>query len=83
MTSLTATAPRLSDDILADDWLDQLFVSRPAVTHGIVSRPIREVEREIGVAALEREVRRRGYHLLRTHRHYVVVCDSRPLQLIC
>lgn len=83
MTVLNATAPRLNDETQADDWLDQLFVSRPAVTHGIVSRPIREIEREIGVEALEREVRRRGYHLLRTHRHYLIVCDSRPLQVIC
>lgn len=83
MTALTATAPRLTDENLSDDWLDQLFVSRPAVTHGIVSRPVREVEREIGVDALEREVRRRGYHLMRTHRHFLIVCDARPLQLIC
>jgi|SRR6056297_537422 len=65
------------------DWLDQIFATRAALSHGVVYRAVRDVEREIGCQTLELEVRRRGFHPLRTDRHFVIVCDSRPLQVIC
>ena len=81
MTAIPSPSP--TPQLRAEDWLDQIFATRAALTHGVIYRPVRDVEREIGSENLELEVRRRGFHLLRTGRHYIIVCDDKPLQVIC
>lgn len=63
-------------------WLDQVFRARAARTGGVIIRQIRDVEREVGLPRLEHEVRRRGFHLLRTETHYLIICNSGSLQVI-
>lgn len=65
------------------DWLRQVFASKTAASGGIVRRAVRDVEREVGSAALELEVRKRGFHLLRCGEHYIIICNSDPVQMIC
>ncbi|MCC5975704.1 MAG: N-(5'-phosphoribosyl)anthranilate isomerase [Rubellimicrobium sp.] len=64
------------------DWLDQVFTARAAETGGVIRRQVRDVDREVGAQVFEAEVRRRGFRLLRTRHHYIVVCDSGPIDLI-
>lgn len=45
-------------------WIDQIFDCPTAVAGGVVKRSLRSVERSSSVEELEREVRRRGYHMV-------------------
>ncbi|WP_372884717.1 N-(5'-phosphoribosyl)anthranilate isomerase [Shimia sp.] len=69
--------------LLGQDWLDQMFRSKSAATGGVVRRRVADVHREIGRAALELEVRRRGWHMLQCGPHYVVLCSPAPFSVIC
>ena len=69
--------------LLGQDWLDQIFTTKSAQTGGLVRRKIVDVNREISQEALELEVRRRGYHMLRCGGHFVILCKSDPITLIC
>jgi len=64
------------------DWLASVFHCRAAQTGGIIRRQIVDVEREIGRRTFEAEVRRRGFRLVRTRHHYVVVCDPGPVDVV-
>lgn len=64
-------------------WLDQLFSSRAALTGGVVRRKARDVDRMIGRAPLEHEVRQRGFHMVRIADQYVILCNRGDLTLIC
>jgi hypothetical protein len=64
-------------------WLDQLFASRAALTGGVVRRKVRDVERIVGRARLEREVRQRDFHMVRIGEQYVILCNRGDFTLIC
>lgn len=64
------------------DWLLQLFQCRAAQTGGVIRRQIVDVERETGVWAFENEVRARGFRLVKTRHHYVIICDPAPVHII-
>jgi len=64
------------------DWLDKVFRCRAAETGGVIRRQVRDVENEVGVAALVAEVRRRNFRLIRTRVHFVIVCDSGPIDIL-
>ncbi len=65
------------------DWLNQVF-SAKSVTHGgVIRRKIVDVEREINLATLELEVRKRGFHLMRSGHHYIIICHSGPIEFVC
>ncbi|ROT98599.1 N-(5'-phosphoribosyl)anthranilate isomerase [Histidinibacterium lentulum] len=68
---------------IGQSWLDQVFASDTARRGGVVRRKVSDVEREVGVAALELEVRRRGYHLLRSGGTFIVICRQDPVLVIC
>lgn len=68
---------------IGQDWLEQLFAGKSAQNGGIVRRAVRDVEREIGSNALELEIRKRGYHLLRSGNHYIIICHNDPIVMIC
>lgn len=65
------------------EWLAQVFSARSVQRGGVLKRQIGDVEREIGADLLELEVRRRGIHLIRTRTHFLIVCDSGPIHVIC
>jgi hypothetical protein len=69
--------------ILAQAWLDDLFAAKAVGKAGIVRRAVRDVEREIGRAALIAEVRRRGFHLVECGGQFIVICNSGHMQVIC
>lgn len=83
MRILRTPYPSASPPQVNHDWLDQIFASKQAATGGVVRRARRDVEREIGRDRLELEVRRRGFHLLATRTHYIIVCNRGPIVTIC
>lgn len=64
-------------------WLDELFSAKAVGKGGIVRRAVRDVEREIGRAALGLEVRHRGYHLIECGGQFIVICNPGQVQVIC
>ncbi|EEE36644.1 hypothetical protein RKLH11_477 [Rhodobacteraceae bacterium KLH11] len=72
------TAHRLNPE----PWIIQLFSSRSARTGAVVRRSVAWVEREVGHKAFQAEVKRRGYHLIRTANQYVVICHNGPIDIL-
>jgi hypothetical protein len=66
----------------ANDWLDRVFHCRATTTGGVIRRQVMDVEREVGRRAFEDEVRKRNFRLLRTRHHFIIVCDTGPINII-
>lgn len=66
-----------------DVWLLQLFSAKTAREGGIVRRQIKDVERIIGRANFEYELRRRGYHAVENAGQYVIFCNNESVRLFC
>ncbi|UAB90694.1 N-(5'-phosphoribosyl)anthranilate isomerase [Ruegeria sp. SCSIO 43209] len=65
-----------------EPWITQLISSRSARTGAVVRRLVAWVEREVGHAAFQAEVKRRGYHLIRTANQYVIICHNGPIDIL-
>ncbi|PJF10761.1 N-(5'-phosphoribosyl)anthranilate isomerase [Pseudorhodobacter sp. MZDSW-24AT] len=65
----------------ADYWINQVFAARQA-RGGVLRRAVVWVEREIGQERFVQEVRMRGFHLLRAGDQFIVICASRPVQIL-
>ncbi len=65
-----------------DPWITQLFSSRSARSGAVVRRSVAWVEREVGHSAFQSEVKRRGYHLIRTANQYIVICHNGPIDIL-
>jgi hypothetical protein len=63
-------------------WVDQVFSARTVRYGGVVRRSLRWVEAEVGRAAFEAEVRRRGWHLAECNGQLVVFCTDRPVRFL-
>ena len=64
-------------------WLDMIFEAKAARTGGVVRRKIAWVDREIGRELFELEVRKRGFHLIEAGSQFIIICDNRPIRMIC
>lgn len=64
-------------------WCDSIFAAQAALKGGIVRRAVRDVEREIGRAALEQEVLRRRFHMLECNGQFIIICSPGQLRVIC
>lgn len=73
----------LPQPMRTQDGLDQVFHARSVAKRGVIRRRVVDVYREIGRIVLELEVRRRGWHVLRSGAHYVILCQSDPFSVIC
>lgn len=51
-----------------------LFRAKAAQKGGIVRRAVRDVEREVGRAAMIAEVEKRGHHLLECADQFIIIC---------
>lgn len=60
-----------------------MFAAKVAVNGGVIRRAIRDVDRDIGRAAFELEVRRRGFHLIECDKQYIVICNAGRINVIC
>ncbi len=75
---MTALPAFLAPDL----WLRQIFTSRAAIDGGIVRRQVRDVERIVGRARFEAEVRRRGFRAVENAGQYVIFCNRGPVRVI-
>jgi hypothetical protein len=74
-----ARKPRLSSDA----WIKQIFQAKAAKTGGIVRRQITSVAQFASSAALEAEVKARGFHMVETGAQYVIFCHTGNFRMIC
>ena len=68
--------------ITPDLWLRQVFSAQAARDGGVVRRKVRDVERILGRAAFERELRRRGFRAVENSGQFVIFCNRAPVVLI-
>lgn len=64
-----------------DCWNEQIFSAR-AAQGGLLRRSVARVDREIGRDRFFSEMRARGFHLLAAGNQFVVICESRPVQIL-
>ncbi len=64
-------------------WINLIFRAGQANRGGIVRRRVRNVKRYASKEELVREVKRRGFHLVRSRNQYIIFCDRGDVRLIC
>jgi len=64
------------------EWLIDLFGSRAASSGGVVRRKARDIERYVGRADFESELRRRGFHAIENADQVVIFCNQEPIHVI-
>ena len=64
-------------------FIDQIFKARQARDGGIVRRSLFWIQRCASLSELEKEVRRRGFHMVITGGQAVIFCHPGDLSLIC
>ena len=64
-------------------WAEAIFSAKAVGRGGIVRRSVTSVEREVGRAAFEAEVRRRGFHLVEIGGQFIVLCNAGQMRVIC
>ncbi len=65
------------------DWLDPLFRAKSLRNRGVVRHKLSDLEREIGRDLLERQVRKRGLHMIESSGQLLTLCTSEPMRIIC
>mgnify|MGYP006280244161 CR=1 FL=1 len=63
-------------------WMRHLFSSQAARDGAIVRRKLRDVERYVGRAAFEEELRRRGYRAIENAGQIVIFCNRAPVRRV-
>ncbi|QPH54894.1 N-(5'-phosphoribosyl)anthranilate isomerase [Pontivivens ytuae] len=66
-----------------DVWLAQIFEARAVARGGVVRRQRRDIERHVGWERLVAEVKRRGFHLVKTGDQVLILCHSGHFRVIC
>jgi hypothetical protein len=65
-------------------WISDIFRAGQANRGNVVRRSIATVQANGGLAALQAEVQRRGFHMARIGDQYVIVCNANgTIQVIC
>ncbi|WP_275392114.1 hypothetical protein [Aliiroseovarius sp. Z3] len=59
-----------------------LFSSKAARQGAVIRRKIRDIERYVGRAAFEAELRRRGYHAVENAGQLVIFCNQEPIRRV-
>jgi hypothetical protein len=68
--------------ISPDQWLRQLFSAKAAIDGGVIRRQVCDVERILGRASFEDEVRRRGYRMVENAGQYIIFCNREAVRII-
>lgn len=66
----------------AETWMQHLFSSKAASNGAVIRRKVRDIERYVGRAAFETELRRRGFHAVENAGQMVIFCNQEPIRLI-
>ena len=57
----------------------QLFSAKAARTGGVIRRPVKEVETEVGRDLFMAEVAHRGFHVIECAGQFIVICTAEKL----
>ena len=68
--------------VSAPAWIARIFRAKAARTGGIVRRKVSSVIKYASVSALKREVRRRGFHLVRAGDDFLIFCNAGNFRVI-
>ena len=68
---------------MAGAWVKQIFKAKAAKNGGIVRRQVTSVQKHASEAELKAEVKRRGFHMVRSGHQYGIVCNTGQFKLIC
>ncbi|NNF72590.1 MAG: N-(5'-phosphoribosyl)anthranilate isomerase [Rhodobacteraceae bacterium] len=68
--------------IAPEIWVRQILSSKAACAGGVVRRKVRDVERIVGRAAFEAELRRRGFRAVENAGQYVIFCNREAVRVV-
>ena len=63
-------------------WFRHLFAAKSARDGGVVRRKVSDMERMVGRAAFEAELRRRGFSAVENAGQVIVFCNAEPVRLV-
>ncbi len=63
-------------------WMLHLFSSKAARQGAVIRRKTRDIERFVGRAEFERELRRRGFHAVENAGQMVIFCNQEPVRMV-
>tara|TARA_R100001369_G_scaffold50394_2_gene77128 strand:+ start:343 stop:570 length:228 start_codon:yes stop_codon:yes gene_type:complete len=63
-------------------WVTHLFTAKAARQGAVIRRNLRDVERYVGRAKFEEELRRRGFHAVENAGQIVIFCNQEPIRVI-
>ena len=64
-------------------WINDIFRAGIVNKRGVVRRQKTDVLKNGGYKALRKEVKRRGFHLIRTGGQYIIICNEGDFKLLC
>jgi len=64
-------------------WIAKIFTAKQVRNGGIVRRKVANVKKYATVKGLRLEVKRRGFHMVRTGGQYLVFCHQGDFKVIC
>ncbi|MEO0391021.1 MAG: N-(5'-phosphoribosyl)anthranilate isomerase [Pseudomonadota bacterium] len=64
-----------------EQWLDQIFSSKSALSGGVVRRKVRDVDRLVGRPLFRDELRKRGYRAVENNGTFVIFCNRAPIRM--
>ncbi|MEL7100679.1 MAG: N-(5'-phosphoribosyl)anthranilate isomerase [Pseudomonadota bacterium] len=70
------------DYLRPQDWLDQIFSSKSAMSGGVVRRKVRDVEDLVGRSLFRDELRKRGYRAVENNGTFVIFCNRAPIRVL-
>ncbi|WP_281984742.1 N-(5'-phosphoribosyl)anthranilate isomerase [Thalassorhabdomicrobium marinisediminis] len=63
-------------------WFRHFFAAQAALDGGVVRRKVRDMERTVGRALFEREIRRRGFTAVENAGQVVIFCNAEPVRTL-
>ncbi len=64
-------------------WIADIFTAQQVKNGGVVRRSGADFLKYASFAAQRSEVRKRGFHMLRTGDQYVILCHKGELRIVC
>jgi len=68
--------------LTAERWMRQIFTAKAARDGSVVRRKICDIDRIVGRAAFEAELRRRGYRAVENAGQVIIFCNREPVRIL-
>lgn len=63
-------------------WIDQMFQAQAVKNGDVIRRKITSVDHFASAALLEKEVKKRGFHMVISGDQYIVLCNTGQFKLV-